>query len=226
MKKAISMIIAMTIGICLLAGMGWAKDKELKSSGFLQDYSKLKKDDELKKVNWVYIRENTDWKQYKKILLDDVVFIPSEESDYKGMEAQAMVDMGNAFHHAFITNMAGTIEFADKPGPDVMRLRLAITNLKPNNTVTGTVTTIVPVGLALSTIKYAASGSHIGIGSISVEAELVDSQSNDVLAALVDEEMGKKYKVVKGMSKSAQLFDIFNKWGQAFRMRWDKRVGN
>ena len=226
MKKGILQIIVLTLGMCLLAGTGWAQEKVLKPSGFLQDYSKLTSDDPMKKVDWVYIKEDTNWKQYKKLMLDDVVFFAAQNADFKGMEAQEMADLGKAFHQAFITNMVGAVEFADKPGPDVMRMRLAITNLKPNNTVTGTVTTIVPVGLAISTIKYAVTGSHIGIGSISVEAELVDSQSVEVLAALVDEEMGKKYKVVKGMSKSAQLFDIFNKWGQTFRARWDKRIGN
>ena len=105
MKKAIPMIIATMVGFCLLAGTGWAKEKALKPSGFLQDYSKLTSDDPMKKVNWVYIKEDTDWKQYKKILLDDVVFIPSEDADYKGMEAQAMVDMSKAFHQAFCINI-------------------------------------------------------------------------------------------------------------------------
>ena len=175
MKKAISMIIATMVGIGLLAGLGWAKEKALKPSGFLQDYSKLTSDDPMKKVDWVYINEATTWTKYKKMMLDDVVFFASEDAKYKGLEAQEMVDIGKAFHQAFITNLAGAVEFTDKPGPDTMRIRLAITNLKPNNSVTGTVTTIVPVGLALSTIKYAATGSHIGIGSVSIEGELVDS---------------------------------------------------
>ena len=226
MKKGISIIIVMTVGISLLAGAGWAKEKEMKKSGFLQDYSKLTNADPMKKVDWIYIKEDTDWANYKKMMLDDVVFFASEDADYKGLEAQEMVDLGKAFHQAFISNLTGAVEFTDKPGPDVMRIRLAITNLKPNNSFTGTVTTIVPVGLAVSTVKYLATGSHIGIGSVAVEAELVDSQSGMVLAAMIDEEMGKKYKIVKGMSKWAQIYDIFNKWGQTFRARWDKRVGN
>lgn len=226
MKKRISKVIVLTIGVCLLAGIGWAKEKELKPSGFLQDYSLLSGDDPMKKVDWVYIKEDAKWPKYKKMMLDDVVFFAAQDADYKGLETQEMVDLSKAFHQAFITNLAGAVEFTDKPGPDVMRIRLAITNLKPNNSLTGTLTTIVPVGFAVSTIKYAATGSHIGIGSVSVEAELVDSQSGEVLGALVDEEMGKKYKVVKGMSKWAQIFDIFNKWGQVFRARWDQRMGH
>ncbi len=226
MKKEISIIIVLILGCCLLAGTGWAKEKGVKASGFLQDYSKLTSDDPMKKVNWVYIKEDANWKSYNKLILDDVVFFAAEDADYKGLEAQEMADLGKSFQQAFITNLAGAVEFTDKPGPGVMRIRLAITNLKPNNSFTGTVTTIVPVGFALSTIKYAVTGSHIGIGSVGVEAELVDSQSGVVLGAMVDEEVGKKYKIVKGMSKWAQIFDIFNKWGQTFRARWDKRMGN
>lgn len=226
MKKEISTIIAVILGVCLLAGTAWSKDKELKPSGFLQDYSNLTNDDPMKKVNWVYINEDTNWTKYKKLMLDDVVFFASQDADYKGLQAQEMVDLSKVFHQAFITNLAGAVEFTDKPGADVMRIRLAITNLKPNNSITGTMTSIVPVGFALSTVKYAITGSHIGIGSASVEAELLDSESGEVLGALVDEEMGKKYKIVKGMSKWAQIFDIFNKWGQTFRARWDKRMGN
>ena len=226
MKKMMLITLVMMIGICFLTSSGWSKEKEMKKSGFLQDYSKLTNTDPMKAVDWVYIKEDTNWTTYKKMLLDDVVFFAAEDADYKGLEIQEMVDLGKAFQQAFVSNLAGAVEFADKPGPDVMRLRLAITNLKPNNSFTGTMTTIVPVGLALSTVKYAATGSHIGIGSVSVEAELVDSQSGEVLGALIDEEMGKKYKIVKGVSKWAQIYDIFNKWGQTFRARWDKLVGN
>ena len=63
MKKAISMIIATMVGICLLAGTGLAQEKVLKPSGFLQDYSKLTSDDPTKKVVWVYINEDTNCKK-------------------------------------------------------------------------------------------------------------------------------------------------------------------
>ena len=101
---------------------------------------------------------------------------------------------------------------------------LAITNLKPNNSLTGTVTTIVPVGFAVSSIKKAATGSHIGMGSVGVEAELLDSQSGEILGAIIDHKMGKKYKVGKSATKWGHVIDMFNKWGQTFRARWDKRM--
>lgn len=226
MKKMIVAILAMTIGLCFITGTLWAAEKEMPRSGFLRDYSKLTSDDPMKVVDWLYIKEDTDWKSYNKMMLDDVVFFIAEDADYKGFEAKELADLGKAFQQAFIINLAGAVEFTDKPGPGVMRARLAITNLKPSNSFTGTVTTIVPVGLVLSFVKKAATGSHIGMGSVAVEAELLDSQSGEVLAAMIDDEMGQKYKIAKSTSKWGHVIDIFNRWAQTFRARWDKRVGS
>ena len=226
MKKMIEAILAMTIGLCFITGAGWAEEKEMTKSGFLQDYSKLTDSDPMKVVDWVYIKEDTDWKTYNKVLLDDVVFFIADDADYKGFEAKELADLSTAFQKAFVINLAGAVEFTDKPGPGVMRIRLAITNLKPSNSFTGTVTTIVPVGLVLSVVKKAATGSHIGMGSVGAEAELLDSQSGEILAAMIDEKMGEKFKVIKSASKWGHVIDIFNKWGQTFRARWDLRMGN
>ena len=134
MKKTTMAILAMTIGLCFITGTLWAAEKEMPRSGFLHDYSTLTSDDPMKVVDWVYIKEDTDWKSYNKMMLDDVVFFIAEDADYKGFEAKELADLGTAFHQAFIMNLAGAFEFTDKPGPGVMRLRLAVTNLKEPET--------------------------------------------------------------------------------------------
>jgi len=91
--------------------------------------------------------------------------------------------------------------------------------------VTGTVTTIVPVDLALSAVKKGATGSHIGMGEVAIEGEVIDSQTNEILAAVIDSKSGKKYKIAKGASKWGHTIDIFNTWGQNIRARLDKRSG-
>ncbi|NIS83377.1 MAG: DUF3313 family protein [Anaerolineales bacterium] len=225
MKKMMTAILAMTIVFCFVTGAGWAADKTKPRSGFLHDYSKLTANDPMKIVEWIYIKEDTDWKSYNKVMLDDVVFFIAQDAEYKGFEAKELASLGEAFCKAFIMNLAGATEFTDEPGPGVLRIRLAVTNLKPTKSLASTVTTVVPVGLALSTVAKGVTGSHIGMGSVAVEAELLDSQSGEVLAAMIDEKMGKKYKVLKSTSKWGHVIDIFNKWGQTFRARWDKRMG-
>jgi len=225
MKKLISTILAMMIGFCIITGPVWAAEEKMTKSGFLQDYSLLTPDDPMKIVNWIYINKNVDVSPYKKIMLDDIVFFISKDADYKGFEANELADLGEAFQKAMIMNLSGVYEFTDTPGPGVLRLRMAVTNLVPSNSVTGTVTTIIPVGLALSHVKKAVTGSHIGMGEVAIESELLDSQTNEILAAVIDSKTGTKYKIGKSTSKWGHAIDIFNTYGQTVRMRLDKRSG-
>ena len=133
--------------------------------------------------------------------------------------------MGDAFQKAVVMNLSGVFEFTDTPGPGVLRIRLAVTDLVPSSSVAGTVTTFIPVGLALSAVKKAATGSHIGMGSVSIEGEVVDSQTNEVLGAVIDSKSGKKYKIGKSASKWGHAIDIFNTYAQSMRARFDKRSG-
>jgi hypothetical protein len=225
MKKSILTILAMMIGFCLVTGAGWAAEKEMPKAGFLQDYSILKAADPMKAVNWLYVNEKVDINTYNKIILDDVVFFISKDADYKGFEAKELAKLGDAFQKAVVMNLSGVFEFTDTPGPGVLRIRLAVTDLVPSSSVAGTVTTFIPVGLALSGLKKAATGSHIGMGSVSIEGEVVDSQTNEVLGAVIDSKSGKKYKIGKSASKWGHAIDIFNTYAQSMRARFDKRSG-
>jgi hypothetical protein len=225
MKINFTVILAMMIGLCLFAGAGWTAEEEMTKSGFLQDYSLLRSDDPMKAVNWVYVNVKADYSTYNKIMLDDVVFFISKDADYKGFEAKELADLGKAFHMAIIMNLRGAYEFTDTPGPGVMRIRVAVTNLVPSSSVAGTVTTIVPVGLVLSAAKKAATGSHIGMGEVAIEGEIIDAQTNEILGAVIDSKAGKKYKVGKSTSKWGHAVDIFNTWGQNIRTRLDKHSG-
>ena len=49
-------------------------------------------------------------------------------------------------------------------------------------------------------IKKATTGTHIGMGSASGEAELLDSQTGEVLAAGIDTETGTKYRIDKSVT--------------------------
>jgi hypothetical protein len=207
-----------------MISVSWAAGYSMPKSGFLQDYSLLRPD-EMKWADKNYINKKTNWGKYDKIMLDDVVFMISDKAKFKGFEAKELTDLSEAFEKAIIMNLAGLYEFTDKPGPGVMRVRLAVTNLNPNNPVTGTITTIIPFGLAASVVKKGATGEHIGMGEVSFEGEILDSQSGEILAATMDTESGKKYKVRKSVSKWGHTIDIFNKWGQRLRKQLDKHTG-
>ena len=54
---------------------------------------------------------------------------------------------------------------------------------------------------------------------------MIDSKSGKILAAAMDAESGKKYKVRKGVTKWGHTIDVFNKWAQRLRKRLDMLTG-
>ena len=89
-------------------------------------------------------------------------------------------------------------------------MRLAVTDLEPSSPVGGTMSTIVPVGLAYSLIKKGTTGEYAGIGSASMEVEFLDSVSNERVAAAIDNAPGGKFDVGK-LSPAKSAFEFWAK---------------
>ena len=224
MKTTVKITLIMMIGFALTVTSGWAEEK-VSQSGFLSDYSKLTQDDPLKSVDWLYVNKSTNFKTYDKIILKHVTFFLSEDAKYKGIQADEMNDLAETTHHALRKSLSDVYTFTDEPGPGVMVIRLAITDLIPNKPVRGTITTIVPVGLILSEAKKLTTGTHIGMGGVSFEAEVLDSQTNEVLLATVNSETGKKYKIGKSVTKWGQVKEILKQASKRLRKRLDGLSG-
>jgi len=110
----------------------------------------------------------------------------------------------------------------DQPGPGVLRIRCALTDLKPGKPGLNAVTTVLPIGLALSFTKKAVTGAHTNVGQAALEAELLDSQTNERLAAVIDRQAGKKIQVAKGITKWGHVKEAFKFWAERLRFVLDE----
>jgi hypothetical protein len=212
--KALIMLIAFGV---LFTGCA-SQTKTIPKAGFLTDYSMLKKaegEDTQWPADWTYVKEGVDWKAYDKIIVDRVTYFFAEDADYKGITVEDFAGLASYFNEQYIRILEKDYTLTDKPGPNTLRIRTAITGLKPNEPVIGTITTIVPVGLGLSAIKKATTGTHIGMGEAAGEAEVVDSQTGEVLAAGIDEKAtGKKYRIDKTITKWGQVEEVTKMWAE------------
>jgi hypothetical protein len=198
------------MGLCLLLGcltiiIGCAatiQKREVPTSGFLKDYSQLRegKDDE---ALMVYINKGVNFHVYDSVLIDPVAVIVSEDSDMAKVSAEDRQKIANYFYAVLEQNLSKNYIIASKPGSLTMRLRVALTDIKNSQVFLDTVSTILPVGLAVDMISYAATGTHTYVGDANVEMELLDSMTGQRLAAAVDGRSGRKI--------TGQL-DKFNQW--------------
>jgi len=219
MKTRIIGIIVACIFLSL--GVAQAKLKPKEYSGFLVDYSQLKPGPK-GGVAMVYRKQGVDFKKYNKIMLDHVVFYLKDDAENKGIDPVEMAELSEKFHKSAIDGLGDAYPLVDKPGPDVMRIRVAITDLELPSHTANTINTILPVGPSISTVKKGATGKGPAVGEISMEFEFLDSETNQRIAAGVDRRAGGK---IDSMNKLGTAEDAFKFWAQRLRMRLDEVHG-
>jgi hypothetical protein len=230
MKIILRTVFVVIISFVFMSAAGCAKKQTVKHSGFLENYPTFQPGPE-GGIKHVYFREGVDFGSYNKVMLDHVVFYFKDDSKYKGIHADILKDLADAFHEAAVNALEGAYPLVDQPGPDVMRIRVAITDLEQGRPGLTLVTTVMPGGFGVKAIKKATTGTHSFASHTSVEAEMLDSVSGERIAAIMDEgEELEKLKldiseVKKGMSKWGDVKDVFEFWAQRLRKWLDETHG-
>jgi hypothetical protein len=217
MKKLFHTVSIAIISLCLAVGCAGQKLAVKNYSGFLGDYSKLQAGPE-GGVDQRYIKEGVNFKQYNKIMLDQVRFYFKNDAADKGIDAAEMKELADTFHKDIIAALGSAYPLVARPGPNVMRIRIAITDMELPNRALNTITTVVPAGLAISTIKSGITGKGSFVGEISMECEALDSTTNEVIAEGVDRRSGGK---IDSMSKFGTAEEAFKFWAQRLRIWLD-----
>ena len=148
-----------------------------------------------------------------------------QSDEYKGLQANEMQQLAEAFHKSIIKALSDKYHFVSEPGPGVIRIRLALTNVEPIKLGADFLTAVVPVGIALNLVKVGATGTSIGVGRTSMEAEIFDTQSKMRLLAAIDTDVGKKYSGYKGDTKWSHAEGTFEAWAKDLRKMLDKLTG-
>jgi len=175
-------------------------------SGFLGDYSQLRPgtgDEAL----LVYFNPQADFKKYTGLMIDPIrMYAASPDSDLAKVPREDQQRLVNYFDATLREHLKKDCQIVEKPGPDVIRLRVAITEAEHSNVVLDTVSTLLPIAIATSALQTVALGSSMAVGKVGVEFEVLDSVTGERLAAAVDARVGRK---ITGN------FDKFNSWRAA-----------
>jgi hypothetical protein len=197
--------------------------RKVEPSGFLQNTTQLREgvDDEAKLV---YIDEKADFKKYKKIMMEPVVgYVSGEKGCISELKKEDQKKLLNYFDAAIRKELSKSYQLVETPGPDVMKLRIAVTDARGSHVVLDTVSSIVPIGIALSAVKAIATGKHLSVGEIGAEMEALDSQSGKRLIAAVDARVGRKYTFkFDKFSRWHTADDAFDYWAETIHKRLDE----
>jgi len=166
---------------------------DMEESGFLKDYSQLheSKGDAAKMI---YIDTLANWSKYDKIYIEPIELWKADDPETKlgkldKEQQQMLVDY---FYTALSNSLSKNFEIVNQAGPGVLVIRGAITEAKKCRPVSNLVSTVMPIGMALSLVKRGIFGTGMGVGECQVEAELLDGATGRVVAAGMDRRAGTK----------------------------------
>lgn len=169
-----------------------------------------------------WLKPGVNFGKYNKIMIESVVFYLAKDSDYQGIDPEAMKELADKFDKILADKLKDRYPVVTTPGPDVLLIRPAITDLEQSRPVLSGVTSVVPIGLGISIIKRGTMGSWTGSGETGGAMMAVDSTTNDVVAVAEDKQHA---GFTERFSKWGSAEDAFNFWAERMRKFLDEAHG-
>lgn len=244
--RKLFMVIIMAFAIMSLGACSSMKIMHgYKDAGFLSDYSKLQPDPDNNGAE-IWIKPGFKLKNYNKILLDSITVWYKDNAEYKGIDPSRLKILTDYLHEAIVKALGTDYPVVNEPGPSVLRIRIAITELVPTKPEISVIVLVLPyvtlADLLASTTTKGGFGSSPYVGDAAIEAEFLDSVTNEELVAYVDRRIGKKYDYdfhrgpVKFVTQAAVSYaeayttwgytkEAFDYWAKELRKRLDEAHG-
>ncbi len=204
------------------------QDKLLnQQSGFLGDnYAKLRPDPG--NADWlIYFKDSESLRKSDAFFVEKVKVFLVPEAQQRDISQADLDKLADYFTKAMRDALvAGHYTLADQPGPGVMTLRFAIINVEPNGGKTNMVMSgseAVAAHVAVPVPGASELVPRLKVGRVSIEGEMVDSQSGQVEMAFMTSKSGRRFfSGLKAFQKWGDIDAAFRGWARNFRQRLDK----
>jgi hypothetical protein len=212
------------IVVCALAWVGCASQPPVKPTGYLWDYSEFEPDPRGTGA-LVYRKPELDLERYNRVIIDRVVVVLGHEAGGRAVDPENLMKLTRYMRTALIVAVRDAYPVVEEPGADVLRLRVAITDVVPTRPALNTMGTLFMPATAVSLANRAITGTDLFVGQVAIEAEASDSQTNERLMAIVDRKAGSRFALKQGMTEWGHIEKAFREWAIGFRMRLDAAHG-
>jgi len=205
-----------------------AKQQELSSksvSGFLDDYSGLYPDP--KNGDLLIYEKNKDvLKTYHKFFIEPVTVYLLPEAADRGIDPDDLDRLARYFSEAVTDELDNSdrYEVVTEPGPGVVVVRIAITNVEPTG---GKKNAALKTGATAASMAVAPGASlavpRLSVGKVAIEGEMLDSVSGERMAAFVTSQSGRRwFSGLNAYKKWGDINAAFRAWAKNFRKRLDQ----
>lgn len=203
-------LTSMLISGCASSGM-----KSVYKTGFLNDYSSMEEGGG-DQAALAYVQPGADLSKYDKILIEKVCVCLPDQETYDDIEPVLLHEFAEYYDQAITSEVMDRYQIVSDPGPGVLRVRAAITDVKASSPVINTISSLSPLGITLSVATKIVTDKNLGTGEAASEIEILDSVTGERLAALVDRRQGGKMIF---RDRWTDTKDAFDHWAKRLRRR-------
>ncbi|SKA46576.1 DUF3313 domain-containing protein [Enterovibrio nigricans] len=127
--------------------------------------------------------------QYDSVVIDRIYVLTTEDNPLSDEQIKELTTYMAAQLKEKIIPFKRIVE---EPEANTLRLSIALSNVETPNPILAVTSSLLPVGLGISTISKIATGEHTNVGSATVELLVSDANSDRPLFAAIDRESGNK----------------------------------
>jgi len=221
MKKYIGMMVVGGLVAAVAAGCAsTGKARKVKESGFqpAANYALMKKT-KGDIAQLLYVNPKANFKQYTKIIVDPVTIWRVPGSKMAELPEDQLHQVGAFFHDTLSAELAKEFTIVTEPQPGTLRIRAALTEATKSQVALNMITTVVPIGLAISYAKDIATGTHTFVGKAAAEMELTDATTGELIAAGVAARVGEKTISSSKLSSWGDVKAAAEKWAENTRIK-------
>lgn len=218
-RMKMAAILLMVVGFALqLGGCGvgsyQARSLDVNESPLVNPDILVKGSDDQALYRYVSPRANV--KQYTKMMIDPVLVYKYAELDKDELENYQKL-ANNAY--VYLTKeLEKDYQIVKFPEPGTLRIQMAVVDADSSKPVRNTLSTVVPVGMALSLVKYSATGKQTGVGEITLQMKMTDANTGELLGAALDRRVGGK-ELTKLWSGWHNADDALQYWAKLISFR-------
>jgi hypothetical protein len=211
--KKIAYVLVTATAIAMLAGCAATQkakieQKELSCGLLGPDCSKLTPGDK-EQAGLRYVNPAAQWTTYTKVMIEPVTFWAGEKTTVKPADQQMLV---NYFNQELNKQLATKFQVVQEPGPGVMKVQVAMTDVSGATPFMRSVSMIIPQAHLLSSLKYLATDTYPFVGGAQGELKVTDSVSGEVLTEAVDRRIGGGAYKTGFQWEWGDAENVINKW--------------
>lgn len=200
-----------------IAGAGGRKDRraaKIEFSGFLENYDQLRRIDDLSEFVWGYVKAPLILRRYDNVILDPILVYFHPEAKGTGIDPAKLAELTAFFREKILEEMSDVrqVELVDRPGPDTMRVRIAITDVRSVKSGANIGAKVAGAAVGAGFLVPA-----VEVGGATMECEVLDSETGERLVALVDTDSGRRMMNFKSMKAMGDAKAAMAEWARDFR---------